>query len=416
MRSVTDASADGLVSFVVTILVALVAPGAWTAAAAAPPGAAGSSYLSRIVFDSDRDVGTSEIYLMNSDGSNLTRLTTNATHEYNAVISPDGTRIAFESNRTGIYQIYAMNLDGSNVQRVTSSGIWDQFPRWSPDGTRIVFSRVVQYPGISRVCVVNADGTGSVQISGSSDNDWGPDWSPDGTRIACYSYVGGHAELYTMNPDGSGRQRITNSVSDKTCPRWSPDGTSLAYMVTNTNWSPASIHVINVDGTADAALTDSTFNNYHPAWSPDGSRIVFSSNRSGIQQIHSMNADGSDLQRLTFSTNASGDWGPHWGLVFSAADVGDQPALGPSLGFANPVREPATIHFTTDREAATRLEVFDSMGRRTRMLLERRLAAGRHSVSWDGRDDAGRAVPAGVYLCRLVNGGASRTAKLVFVR
>lgn len=412
MRRITDASAGWLVSFIVATL---VAQGAWTATAALP-GTTTSSQLSRIVFDSDRGIGTSEIYMMNSDGSNLIRLTTNATHEYNAVISPDGKRIAFESNRTGVYQIYTMNTDGSDVQRVTTSGIWDQFPRWSPDGTRIVFSRVVQYPGVSRVCVVNADGTGSVQISGGSNNDWGPDWSPDGTRIAFYSYVGGHAEIYTMNPDGTGRQRITNSAPDKTCPRWSPDGTSLAYMVTNANWSPASIHVINVDGTADVALTDSTFNDYHPAWSPDGTRIVFSSNRTGIQQIHSMNADGSDLQRLTFSTNTAGDWGPHWGLVFSAAAVGDQPAQGPLLGFANPVREPATIHFTTSREAATRLEVFDGMGRRTRVLLERRLPAGKHSVSWDGRGDDGRAVPAGVYLCRLVNGGASRTAKLVLVR
>jgi Tol biopolymer transport system component len=412
MHRITEASADMLVSFVVATL---VAQGAWTAAAATP-GAAGSSYPSRIAFDSDRGVGTSEIYLMNSDGSNLTRLTTNATHEYNAAISPDGTRIAFESNRTGIYQIYAMNLDGSNVQQVTSSGIWDQFPRWSPDGRRIVFSRVVQYPGVSRICVVNADGTGSVQISGSTNNDWGPDWSPDGTKIAFYSYVGGHAELYTMNPDGTGRQRITNSPHDKTSPRWSPDGTSFAYSATNANWSPASIHVVNVDGTADVALTDSTFNNYHPAWSPDGSRIVFSSNRTGIQQIHSMNVDGSDLQRLTFSTYVSGDWGPHWGLVPGTADVGDPPVQGLALGFANPVREPATIHFTTDREAGTRLEVFDSMGRRTRMLFERRLAAGRHSLSWDGRDDTGRAVPAGVYYCRLISGGASRTAKLVFVR
>jgi len=398
-----------LIALAILILLATAAP-LW------PPAALAAAAGTRIVFDADRGVGTSEIYRMDADGSNLTRLTTNTTHEYNAAISPDGTRIAFESNRTGVYQIYVMDADGANEQRVTYSGVWEQFPHWSPDGTKLVFARVVQYPSVSRVCVVNVDGTDGHQLSGGTDNDWAPDWSPDGTKIAFFCYVSGRAGIWVMNPDGSGRQQIAGSNRDQTAPHWSPGGTRLVYSATDSDWTPACIHVVNADGTEDVALTDSTYDNYNPAWSPDGSRIVFQSNRTGIQQIYSMNADGTDLQRLTSSPYASGDWSPHWGLDPGVVAVGDPPAPGLTLGVTNPVRVSATIRFTMPRPGAASLQIVDSAGRLVRILLQQRLAAGAHFATWDGRDDAGRPVPAGVYHCRLASGGATRSAKLVLVR
>ena len=87
----------------------------------------------RIAFQSDRD-GDWEIYVMNSDGSGLTRLTDN---EVAPVImlswSPDGRRIALISNQDGDWEIYVMNSDGSGLTRLTDNEVWDAYPSWSPE-------------------------------------------------------------------------------------------------------------------------------------------------------------------------------------------------------------------------------------------------------------------------------------------
>ena len=89
----------------------------------------------RIAFGS----GDGEIYAMDPDGSNVTRLTRNFNVDGFPDWSQDGRRIAFVSNRDGNSEIYAMDDDGSNVARLTNNSDSDQFPDWSPDGRRIAF-------------------------------------------------------------------------------------------------------------------------------------------------------------------------------------------------------------------------------------------------------------------------------------
>ena len=293
---------------------------------------------------------------------------------------------------------------------------------WSPDGTRIAFSHSSNNGGsggTGTTWVVNANGTGLAQLSPASVDDWGPDWSPDGTKIAFYSFVAGHAELYVMNANGTGRQQLTNGSGEKYGPKWSSDGTRLAFTLLPVagSYTAASVHVVNTDGTGDVALTDSASFNGRPVWSPDDSRISFHSNRSGCFQIYTMASDGSDVQRVTWVTSTPGDFNGDWAVVTLPAGVDDGTrGAGLELRVQSPVRARSVIQFTTPRETGASLEVFDSTGRLVRRLLRQQLGAGAHSCAWDGRDDAGRACPAGVYHCRLVSGGASRTAKLVFVR
>ena len=79
-----------------------------------------------------------EIYVMNADGSGLTRLTNNSAHDYEPAWSPDGAKITFYSDRDGNYDIYV--IDGSGLANLTNNSSKDRYPAWSPDGAKIAFT------------------------------------------------------------------------------------------------------------------------------------------------------------------------------------------------------------------------------------------------------------------------------------
>ena len=89
----------------------------------------------RIAFASTRD-GDLEIYMMDADGSNQTRLTNNPANDASPAWSPDGSRITFHSNRGGDSEIWVMDTNGSNQIRLTNNPAYDECPAWSPDGSR----------------------------------------------------------------------------------------------------------------------------------------------------------------------------------------------------------------------------------------------------------------------------------------
>ena len=142
-----------------------------------------------------------EIYVMNSaDGSNQTNLTNNPASDYFPDWSPDGTKIAFASNRDGISGIYVMDTDGSHLTRLTKTSASE--PRWSPDGTKIAFT--TDRDGNNEIYVMDADGSNPVRLTNNSTGDNQPSWSPDGTKIAFTS--GG---ISVMDADGSNPVSIT---------------------------------------------------------------------------------------------------------------------------------------------------------------------------------------------------------------
>jgi len=117
--------------FPVIILLATVMPACGPMATGAPTPTSPSSTVARIAFASNRD-GNSEIYVMNVDGSDLTRLTNNPTNDGYPAWSPDGERIAFISDRDGNREIYLMNADGSGQTNLTNNPAHDRSPAWQP--------------------------------------------------------------------------------------------------------------------------------------------------------------------------------------------------------------------------------------------------------------------------------------------
>lgn len=294
----------------------------------------------RILFDSDRS-GAREIYMMDSDGSNVARLThTPGEQKFSAhpAWSPGGTRIVFFSDRDRtpvkaphVLEIYLMAADGSNVQRLTHTpgeekSSWR--PAWSPDSERIAF--VSNRDELPEVYVMRADGSNLRRLTftprhGPESGSWNPAWSPDGTRIAFDSSREGPGEIYAMASDGTDVRRLTHTPApgrDCGTPAWSPDGKKIAFVSNRDAKSTQGvqhaydIYVMDADGSGLQRLTHDEKGSYRPAWSSDGRRIVFQSAREGSPEnladyeIYIMEADGSQARRLT--TNRVFDGHPAW--------------------------------------------------------------------------------------------------------
>ena len=272
----------------------------------------------KITFGSKRD-GNNEIYVMDADGGNQTRITNNPAYDDQPHWSPDGTKIAFFSNRNGNYELYSMNADGSNPIRLTNNLPADGFPAWSPDGTKIAFTSgnlgdVATY----EIYVMNADGSNRIRLTNNSVGDAVPAWSPDGAKIVFMSgnslFDPNSFEIFVMDANGNNRTQLTtNSVMDGQ-PSFSPDGTRILFASGDAGNPPGvEIYVMDANGSNRTQLTHNSVTDGFPAWSPDGAKIVFASGDpfdDKTVELYVMNADGSNPTKLT--NNSTLDWFPDW--------------------------------------------------------------------------------------------------------
>jgi len=151
---------------------------------------------------------------MKSDGTGQTNLTRHASDDSFPAWSPDGKRIAFDSYRDGQQRIYVMNPDGTGVTRLTN-GRLDHKPAWSPDGKRIAFTSFRD--GNYEIYVMNADGSNPVRLTNNTQPDTNAVWSPDGKRIAyCHYTEGIRYRIYVMSADGSGSALLGQGIGG--CP------------------------------------------------------------------------------------------------------------------------------------------------------------------------------------------------------
>lgn len=196
---------------------------------------------SKLIFDAWPDC---DIYTVNSDGSNLTRLTNTPEWEFQPHISPDGLQIIYCLTQNNQQNIYLMGINGSNNHAITQDGV-SYFPIWSPDGNRIAFNSTRPGRQDVDICLIDPDGTNRIWLTSYSGHDEFPTWSPDGDSIAYQSDRGVH-KIFIMSSDGSNDNQVTNNTSyNNGEPIWRPstNSTGLKNKNESLNSHPQKFHL-----------------------------------------------------------------------------------------------------------------------------------------------------------------------------
>ncbi len=240
---------------------------------------------SRIAFVSNRD-----IYVISVDGSHLLRLTN--------TWSSDGRKVLFAIASSDSSTIDSVDLDGvvTEIGKVPGRAV-----RISPDGKRILYA-LGTWTAV-RLMESNVDGSKARQLTDGSSVVWGPRWSPDRKTIA---FTGSDADktlhISIMNADGSNVHELAHAdhaEGNMQMPAWSPDGGHIAVQVSTKERS----HIWIVDAKSGSARKlaphSEAWRDEVPSWFPDGKRLAFQSDRSGRMEIGTMSAEGSDLRQVT---------------------------------------------------------------------------------------------------------------------
>jgi Tol biopolymer transport system component len=285
----------------------------------------------KIAFTRNQDV-----YAIREDGTGLVNLTDHPAVDNQPAWSPDGSKLAFRSNRDGDPEIYVMAADGSGITRLTFHAGLDGEPAWSPDGNKIAFRRSEFFgdfvgpghptpssqPAPSEIWVMNADGSDAASLTRNPEvRDGHPSWSPDGAWIAFErtNAASNRTDIWVVGADGSPVRDITPwgaNVQTVTTPlipdidaepAWSPDGGTILFRAIR-DFFGYDLWTVTPDGKNLTELIERLGPQITPAWSPDGSKIIFANFGPGLG-LQVINRDGSGLTALTAGTIDS--W-PTW--------------------------------------------------------------------------------------------------------
>jgi TolB protein len=197
--------------------------------------------------------------------------------------------------------LFAVNADGSGRQNITNTlSVNETTPAWSPDGKKLVYEQRSQRRGAdTEIAIIHVKSGSKWRITDNSYNDLYPAWSPDGTEIVFANQSDPTTnDLYTIKRDGSGLRQLTDSSYNEVSPAWSPDGTKIAFE----RGGVQELWTMDVDGSNPKNLTgtDTGSGGAAPDWSPDGTKIAFRRDVSGeASDIYVVRPDGTGLRNIT---------------------------------------------------------------------------------------------------------------------
>ncbi len=257
----------------------------------------------KIAFVADRVTAFGSAFITPVNQMFVCRLLSNSDGVDTLAWSPDGQRLAFTSSRS----LWVANRDGTGQQRLVTPVVGDEPISWSSDGNQILFV-VEEARGGSAIFSIGADGSGKRQLTGGTAHDRWPRWSPDGRRILFTSDRGGATTgIFVMNSDGTNIVRVNDEVNGFHAD-WSTNGREIVFA--SDQAGDREIYRMNADGTDVTRLTTASGRDDFPRWSPDGWWIIFVSYRDGNDELYMMDTNGNDQTRLTH--NLAVDTHPVW--------------------------------------------------------------------------------------------------------
>ncbi len=214
--------------------------------------------------------GGMALFLLDMKTKKETRVTGRPTSKsaatWEAKLSPDGKKALFTTFRNGVPAIFIVNTDGSELKKLTEYKNEIATPDWSPDGNKIIYS--YQADEHYEIWTMNVDGSNKKQLTKNPKaNEVWATYSPDGKKIAFVSNHKGDYGIFTMNSNGKNKKRIAKSCVHDSQISWSPDNSKIvfAYKVKGNN---ADIYIVNVDGTGLKRIINNSGYDWSPAWSP----------------------------------------------------------------------------------------------------------------------------------------------------
>ena len=257
-----------------------------------------------IVYASTRHSPRSDIYLQRVDGLAVTKLTTDGADDAFPTFSPDGTKVAFASNRTGNWDIYTMDLTGKNVTQITRGPEHDLHPSFNPQSDKLVFCRIGGPSRQWELWTADLYSNEFTMVGFGLFPEWSPRMDKDQIAFQRARQRGGRwFSLWTMDLFQGEPMNITEVLTSVNAaivsPSWSPAGDKLAFATvvdpdvtaSNSDITAQDIWTINADGTERQRLTDGKGSYATPCWS-ENDRIFFVSNRGGVENVWSTSAVG----------------------------------------------------------------------------------------------------------------------------
>ncbi|HYO50138.1 MAG TPA: hypothetical protein VEW94_09835 [Chloroflexia bacterium] len=226
--------------------------------------------------------------------------------------SPDGSMIAFQSKRDGgEHQVFVMDINGNNKRRISDGKGFAGQPAWSPDSKSVVYVAGERAdPTVPKdMYVAPAAGGEPKKILSRGTSLRRPLWTADGKYIVCVEGPGERNQsLLVLNADGTSPRVIVDAAQT---PQLSPLGDRVAFYVVDQDIG-SDVFVISIaEGSTPTNLTTQSPEDYYPAWSPDASRLAWASIRvTGTHKIVVANPDGSNVKEI--STGTGDDYLPLW--------------------------------------------------------------------------------------------------------
>ena len=262
-----------------------------------------------------------DIFIADVYGGHMTHLTKNKWLDFSPTVSPDGSKLAFVSDRDGNREIYILDLkwmdgytqwEGKNLTNITQTASHDWTPQFSPSNDKILYTTYYSDSDNYDIFIMNIDGSEKKNITNSPWYEKNPQFSPDGSFILYQAWQKGRMEIFFSNLLDKNNINLTrNATSHDIISEGniiSPDGQKVVF--TSERDGNRNIYIMNTDGTGQTQLTKHTSHDYEPIFSPDGLSIVFTSERDGNKEIYIMNHEGKNITNL--SNNSAADWSPKY--------------------------------------------------------------------------------------------------------